>query len=122
MEISSIRHECESIPKNSNFNAGTNYVLAPLKLMPLPNASLANCTKEKPFFNGTYCVACLMPDHYWNISAGACQQCVSPMFFNLNMKACLEKEQNMLTILFGKDWATNDGNVTRVLSERLEVL
>ena len=68
-------HKCEPLPKNSNYTYGPNYVLAPLKLMPLPDPNLKSCPKDRPFFNGEVCVACELPSNYWQISEKTCKPC-----------------------------------------------
>ena len=74
-DIDKKTHTCQPLPQNSNYEVGENYVLAPLKLLPLPDKDLTYCENDKPFFDGRVCVSCPLPHKYWNISAKTCNTC-----------------------------------------------
>ena len=121
-EINTTTHLCEPVPKNSNYTYGQNYVLAPLKLIPLPNPDLKSCPEDRPFFDGEVCVACELPSNYWQISEKICKSCEEETSFDINMRKCMISESNKLTELFGTKWITEDKTIKEVLNERLEIL
>ena len=50
--------KCVPVKRNSNYEAGQNYILYPLQYLPIPDKSVGMCPEDRPFFNGTFCQSC----------------------------------------------------------------
>lgn len=102
MQLDKSTRKCGFVPKNSNYTLGPNYKLEPLTQIPTPNQNLSSCPLDRPFYNNTLCIACPLPNFYWQISESKCVQCPSNTAFNMNSRTCVAKITNVLTILDGK--------------------
>jgi hypothetical protein len=66
-EINLTIRKCVPAIKNTNYSAGYNYVLGALPYLPPDVEGKKLCPGDRPFFNETFCEACPLPIHYWNL-------------------------------------------------------
>lgn len=82
---------------------------------PTPGNGSTPCPANTPYFNGTDCIVCVLPN-YFNIPTQTCQACPAGQVWNFNQLQCSPQMTNMLTKLSGTRWVTPTPNVTNVLT------
>jgi hypothetical protein len=85
--------------------------------LPAAPANVSSCLSTQPFWNGTSCIQCSLPE-YWNVSASQCLGCPAGEVFDTNLKNCTLPNNNTMSYLFGSSkWVAN--NLTLILAERV---
>lgn len=72
-KIDNSQKKCVPIKRYTNFDNLVNFYPA-TGPFPTPDADAVPCPKEAPYFNGTGCMACNLPQ-YFDIASQTCKKC-----------------------------------------------
>lgn len=61
------------------------------------NPQLGDCPEHKPYFDGTTCVACTIPDNLFSLASKTCTHCLEGTKYDTTARECLSDSGNIVT-------------------------